>query len=99
MADASELKSLDSSIKKNTAVIKKLRQGLGEDSREELLRDLRGLNLSRYVSEAVSAICEAKLKSSDIPAAVQASRLARQGFSRSGVARVVQVRCVLPCSG
>jgi len=61
-----ELKALDSSIKRNTAVIKKLRV-LGEDSKEELLRDLRGLNLSRYVSEAVSAICEAKLKSSDIP--------------------------------
>lgn len=33
--------------------------------------DLRGVNLSKFVSEAVTAICEAKLKSSDIQAAVQ----------------------------
>lgn len=33
--------------------------------------DLRSVNLSKFVSEAVTAICEAKLKSSDIQAAVQ----------------------------
>lgn len=33
--------------------------------------ELRGVNLSKFVSEAVAAICDAKLKSSDIQAAVQ----------------------------
>ena len=33
--------------------------------------DLRGVNLSKFVSEAVTAICDAKLRSSDIQAAVQ----------------------------
>lgn len=33
--------------------------------------DLRSVNLSKFVSEAVTAICDAKLKSADIQPAVQ----------------------------
>ena len=33
--------------------------------------ELRSVNLSKFVSEAVAAICDAKLKTSDIQAAVQ----------------------------
>ncbi|KAF2581924.1 hypothetical protein F2Q68_00001683 [Brassica cretica] len=66
------LRTLDSSIKRNTAVIKKLKQ-INEEQREGLMDDLRSVNLSKFVSEAVTAICEAKLKSSDIQAAVQES--------------------------
>lgn len=33
--------------------------------------ELKNVNLSKFVSEAVAAICDAKLKSSDIQAAVQ----------------------------
>lgn len=33
--------------------------------------DLRNVNMSKFVSEAVSAICDAKLRTSDIQAAVQ----------------------------
>jgi len=33
--------------------------------------ELRSVNLSKFVSEAVTAICDAKLRSSDIQAAVQ----------------------------
>lgn len=33
--------------------------------------ELRNVNLSKFVSEAVTAICDAKLKTSDIQAAVQ----------------------------
>ena len=68
--DLITLRTLDSSIKRNTAVIKKLRQ-LSEDQRELILEELKSLNLLKYVSEAVAAICEAKLKAADIPAAVQ----------------------------
>lgn len=70
VADIAYLRTLDSSIKRNTAVIKKLKQ-INEELREGLMDDLRGVNLSKFVSEAVTAICEAKLKSSDIQAAVQ----------------------------
>lgn len=68
--DSGSLRTLDSSIKRNTAVIKKLRQ-INEELKEGLLEELRSVNLSKFVSEAVTAICEAKLKSSDIQAAVQ----------------------------
>ncbi|KAF2581919.1 hypothetical protein F2Q68_00001684 [Brassica cretica] len=68
--DSAYLRTLDSSIKRNTAVIKKLKQ-INEEQREGLMDDLRSVNLSKFVSEAVTAICEAKLKSSDIQAAVQ----------------------------
>ncbi|PPS06853.1 hypothetical protein GOBAR_AA13793 [Gossypium barbadense] len=64
------LRTLDSSIKRNTAVIKKLKQ-INEELKEGLMEELRSVNLSKFVSEAVSAICDAKLKSSDIQAAVQ----------------------------
>ncbi|KAL9686793.1 hypothetical protein QQ045_031186 [Rhodiola kirilowii] len=69
--DAGFLRSLDSSIKRNTAVIKKLKQ-INEEQKDGLLDELRSLNLSKFfVSEAVAAICEARLKSAEIQAAIQ----------------------------
>ena len=68
--DSGFLRTLDSSIKRNTAVIKKLKQ-INEEQREGLMDELRSVNLSKFVSEAVTAICDAKLKTSDIQAAVQ----------------------------
>lgn len=70
LLDPAFLRTLDSSIKRNTAVIKKLKQ-ISEDQREGLIDELRGVNLSKFVTEAVAAICDAKLKTSDIQAAVQ----------------------------
>lgn len=69
-ADAGFLRSLDSSIKRNTAVIKKLKQ-INEEQKDGLLDELKSVNLSKFVSEAVAAICEAKLKSADIQASIQ----------------------------
>ncbi len=57
-------------MKRNSALIKKLRQ-LSDDSRDSLLTDIQKTNQSKYVSEAVTAITEANLKSKDINAAVQ----------------------------
>ncbi|CAL5322388.1 unnamed protein product [Camellia sinensis] len=71
--------TLDSSIKRNTAVIKKLKQ-INEEQRESLMDELRGVNLSKFVSEAVTAICDAKLRSSDIQAAVQICSLLHQRY-------------------
>ena len=68
--DTNILRTFDSSIKRNTAVIKKLKQ-INEEQKEGLLEELKAVNLSKFVSEAVAAICEAKLKTSDINAAVQ----------------------------
>lgn len=77
--DAGFLRTLDSSIKRNTAVIKKLKQ-INEEQREGLLEELKAVNLSKFVSEAVSAICDAKLKSSDINAAVQVCSTLHQRY-------------------
>ena len=68
--DSGFLRTLDSSIKRNTATIKKLKQ-INEEQREGLMDELRSVNLSKFVSEAVTAICDAKLRSSDIQTAAQ----------------------------
>lgn len=60
---------LDSSLKKNTAFVKKVRQFTASQL-EALLNDLSGLNLTKYISEISCALSETKLKLSDIPAAV-----------------------------
>lgn len=65
--DSGFLRTLDSSIKRNTATIKKLKQ-INEEQREGLMDELRSVNLSKFVSEAVTAICDAKLRSIDIQA-------------------------------
>ncbi|XP_047314289.1 regulator of nonsense transcripts UPF2-like [Impatiens glandulifera] len=71
--------TLDSSIKRNTAVIKKLKQ-INEEQRDSLMDELGNVNLSKFVTEAVTAISEAKLRSSDIQAAVQICSLLHQRF-------------------
>ncbi|KAK7281415.1 hypothetical protein RIF29_09392 [Crotalaria pallida] len=77
--DTGFFRTLDSSIKRNTAVIKKLKQ-INEEQREALMDELRGVNLSKFVSEAVTSICDAKLRSSDIQAAVQICSLLHQRY-------------------
>ena len=69
-ADEAALKMLDSSIKRNTTLIKKLKV-LSEDTRTGVCDDVRKVNLSKYLTEAVAAIAEAKLKAADVHAAVQ----------------------------
>ncbi|XP_022887459.1 regulator of nonsense transcripts UPF2-like [Olea europaea var. sylvestris] len=73
------LRTLDSSIKRNTAVIKKLKQ-INEEQREGMMDELCGVNLSKFVSEAVTSICDAKLKAADIQAAVQICSLLHQRY-------------------
>ncbi|XP_010253476.1 PREDICTED: regulator of nonsense transcripts UPF2 isoform X2 [Nelumbo nucifera] len=77
--DSGFLRTLDSSIKRNTAVIKKLKQ-INEEQRESMMDELRSVNLSKFVSEAVTAICDAKLRTSDIQAAVQICSLLHQRY-------------------
>lgn len=60
---------LDSSLKKNTAFVKKLRQ-FTSSQLDSLLKDMASLNLTKYISEVCAAIVEAKLKMTDVAAAV-----------------------------
>ncbi|KQJ83656.1 regulator of nonsense transcripts UPF2 isoform X1 [Brachypodium distachyon] len=77
--DASYLRTLDSSIKRNTAVIKKLRT-ITNEQKDGLMEELKSVNLSKFVSEAVSYICEAKPRSADIQATVQICSLLHQRY-------------------
>lgn len=60
---------LDSSLKRNTAFVKKLRQ-FTVAQLDPLMKDMKGLNLSKYISEICSALSEAKIKMTDVPAVV-----------------------------
>ncbi|KAL3204690.1 hypothetical protein MRX96_011670 [Rhipicephalus microplus] len=60
---------LDSNLRKNTAFVKKLKT-ISEAQRDSLLKDMAGLNLTKYISEVAAAIVEAKLKMSDIQTAI-----------------------------
>ncbi|KAM3184599.1 hypothetical protein ACTXT7_008036 [Hymenolepis weldensis] len=63
--DESFFSMKDSTLKKNTAFVKKIRNFV-ESSKESLLKDFDGLNLSKYVAEVATAITEPKLKLSDV---------------------------------
>lgn len=60
---------LDSGLKKNTTFVKKLKS-FSATQLEVLIKDFSTLNLTKYISEVAAAITEAKLKMSDIPAAI-----------------------------
>ncbi|KAJ0182050.1 hypothetical protein K1T71_002772 [Dendrolimus kikuchii] len=60
---------LDSGLKKNTTFVKKLKS-FSAPQIDALLKDFNVLNLTKYISEVAAAIAEAKLKMSDIPAAI-----------------------------
>uniref|UniRef100_A0A8C5W7F3 Regulator of nonsense transcripts 2 n=1 Tax=Leptobrachium leishanense TaxID=445787 RepID=A0A8C5W7F3_9ANUR len=71
---------LDSSLKKNTAFVKKLRT-VTEQQRDSLSHDFNGLNLSKYIAEAAASIVEAKLKISDVNCAVHLCSLFHQRYA------------------
>lgn len=61
---------LESGLKKNTTFVKKLKT-FSASQIDTLLKDFSTLNLTKYISEVASAIAEAKLKMSDIAAAIK----------------------------
>lgn len=78
--DESVLKNLDSSIKRVTSYIKRLKT-MTESQRDSLAKDLKQLNLSKYLSEVVAAFLEAKLKMNDIPCAIHLCSLMHQSYA------------------
>lgn len=70
---------LDSSLKKNTAFIKRLKN-FTEAQRESLIRDMKTLNLTKYIGEAATAIVEAKLKMTDVSCGVHICSLLHQRY-------------------
>ncbi|KAF4275263.1 hypothetical protein CNMCM8812_002477 [Aspergillus fumigatus] len=75
--------SLDSSLKKNTAFIKRLRTGINASVLQTFLTDIRTLSLHKYLSEIISACYEGlcKLKSpGEIAAGVEVTSALHQRF-------------------
>ncbi|KAL5485215.1 NMD2 [Sanghuangporus weigelae] len=51
-------KSLDSSLKRHTALVKRMRQSLGTDNNEQIMKDVATLSLEKYIDELASAALE-----------------------------------------
>lgn len=60
---------LDSSLKRNTTFVKKIKQFTATHL-DALLKDMAALNLTKYISEISAALVEAKLKMTDVNAAI-----------------------------
>lgn len=71
---------LDSSLKKNTAFVKKIKN-FSSAQIDTYIKDMSGLNLSKYISEIAAAIVESKLKMNDVPAAIKLCSILHQKYS------------------
>lgn len=76
--------SLDSSLKKNTTVIKRLRTSLNSESQATLLKDLQTTSLEKYLPEAISAVVDGlqKSKIADIGAVIEVVSALHQRFQK-----------------
>ncbi|EAW11953.1 regulator of nonsense transcripts 2 [Aspergillus clavatus NRRL 1] len=85
-------KSLDSSLKKNTAFIKRLRTGINASVQQTFLADIRALSLHKYLSEIISACYEGlcKLKTpGEIAAGVEITSALHQRFGPAEFTRQI----------
>lgn len=67
--------SLDSSLKKHTTLINKLKSSLLIGPAEALIKDIDGLTLTKYLDEIVAAVVEGAAKKGDPEVAVDVSKL------------------------
>jgi hypothetical protein len=63
--------------------MKKLR-GVTDEGRDALLRDLRAVNLSKYVTEAAAALAEGRHKAGDVWAAVEVASELHRTYAEFG---------------
>ncbi|KAK9243823.1 armadillo-type protein [Lipomyces tetrasporus] len=78
--------SLDSSLKKNTAFIKRLRTSVNADNQAALLKEISTLTLEKYLSEIIGAAAEGFAKcrlTNDIWAAVEVTSALHQRFAKA----------------
>lgn len=74
---------LDSSLKKNTTFVKKLKNFCSAQL-ETVLKDMANLNLTKYISEVATALVEAKLKMTDVSAAIKVCSSLHQNYAEFG---------------
>lgn len=53
-----ESSKLDSSLKRHTALIKRIRQSVALENRDQILKDIDTLSLEKYVDEIAGAVVE-----------------------------------------
>ncbi len=70
---------LKSDLKKTSAFTSKVRM-MNESHWSSLTKDMETINLTRYVTEIADAVSEAKLKTSDIPVALQLCCMMHQRY-------------------
>uniref|UniRef100_A0A0K2VAN6 MIF4G domain-containing protein n=1 Tax=Lepeophtheirus salmonis TaxID=72036 RepID=A0A0K2VAN6_LEPSM len=78
--EENDLRKLDSSLKKNTAFIRKLKN-YTDSQRPGICKEIKTLNLTKYIGEVTSALLEAKYKMNDLPGVVEVSSLLHQTYS------------------
>ncbi|XP_033641812.1 regulator of nonsense transcripts 2-like [Asterias rubens] len=78
--DESFFMKLDSSMKKNSTFVRKLKT-LTEQQRDSLTAEFNSLNLTKYVGEVATAIVESKFKMADISCAVHICSLVHQRYA------------------
>ena len=75
---------LDSSLKRNTTFVKKLRN-FSAPQLDSFLKDMSTLNLTKYVSEVATALVDAKLKMTDIGPAIKACSFLHQTYAEFSI--------------
>jgi len=82
--DDRNMSKLDSSLKKNTAFIRKCKT-FSEASKNQVMQEMKGLNLSKYVGELAQALVECKLKMSDVNAVLEFCSAVHQRYAEFSV--------------
>ncbi|TGZ85719.1 ARM repeat-containing protein [Ascodesmis nigricans] len=82
--------SLDSSLKKNTAVIKRLRTSVNSETLSGLLKDIQTTSLEKYLPEIIAAVAEGlvKAKAADTVAIVEVVSALHQRFQEDFTPRL-----------
>ena len=78
--EESDLHKLDSSLKKNTAFIRKLKN-FTDGQRDVVKKEMSSLNLTKYIGEVAAALVEAKLKTTDLGAALEICSFLHQRYA------------------
>ncbi|KZT08499.1 transcription factor [Laetiporus sulphureus 93-53] len=79
-------KALDSSLKRHTALIKRIRQSLSIENRDQIVKDIETLSLEKYVDELAGAVPEgiARCKTEkDVWSAAEIISLLHRRFPKS----------------
>ena len=51
-------KALDSSLKRHTGLIKRVKQSIGTENHDQILKDIESLSLEKYIDEISAAVVE-----------------------------------------